>query len=103
MKQIALVFVAWLVYTHVGAAQLVSAAPCVAGTLATYVALGAGGCTIGNNILANFAQGPALNGTINVPPASLKVLPYGGTSNPGIVFDGSITAASGQTFSTLIN
>ena len=98
MKQICLIFVAWL-----GAVQLVSAAPCVAGTLASYSALGAGGCTIGSNVLANFSQGSPLNGTVNIPPGSLKIVPAGGSASPGIIVSGNITAASGQVFSTLIN
>ena len=67
MKKIGLLFFACL-----GAAPLVSAAPCVPGTLATYAALGPGGCTIGNNLLANFTQGSPLGGTVNIP-ASLSV------------------------------
>jgi uncharacterized protein (TIGR03437 family) len=98
MKQVGLLFLAWL-----GAAHLVSAAPCVPGTLSSYIALGAGGCTIGNNVLANFAQATALNGTIDIPPSGLNVFPSGGSSNPGIVVTGNITTASGQVFSALIN
>ena len=98
MKQIGLLFLAWL-----GAAQLVSAAPCVPGTLASYIALGAGGCTIGTNVLANFTQGSALNGAVNIPLAGLNVFPAGGASNPGIIVTGNITAGSGQVFSALIN
>jgi uncharacterized protein (TIGR03437 family) len=98
MKQVGLLILAWL-----GAAQFVSAAPCVPGTLASYIALGAGGCTIGSNVLANFTQGSALNGAVNIPLAGLNVFPAGGASNPGIVVTGNITAGNGQVFSALIN
>src|ERR1700761_6806984 len=98
MKQAGLSFLAWLV-----AAPLVSAAPCVPGTLMSYIALGSAGCTIGSNVLANFTQGTALNGTVNIPPAGLNIFPAGGASNPGIIVTGSIAAASGQVFSTLLN
>jgi uncharacterized protein (TIGR03437 family) len=98
MKHVGLIFLAWL-----GAAQLVSAAPCVPGTLASYMALGAAGCTIGTSVLANFTQGSPLNGTTTIPPAGLNIFPAGGASNPGIVVTGNISAAGGQVFSTLIN
>jgi len=62
-----------------------------------------GGCTIGSNVLANFTQGSALNGTVNISLAGLSVFPAGGASNPGIVVTGYITAGSGQVFSALIN
>ena len=52
MKQAGLILLAWL-----GAAYLAPAASCVPGTLASYMALGPAGCTIGSNVLANFAQG----------------------------------------------
>jgi len=92
-----------LCLASLGVAQLVSAAPCVPGTLASYIALGAGGCTIGGNVLANFAQGSALNGALNIPLAGLNVFPAGGAFDPGIVVTGNITAGSGQVFSALIN
>jgi uncharacterized protein (TIGR03437 family) len=98
MKQFGLLFFAWL-----GAAHLVSAAPCVPGTLESYIALGPGGCTIDGNVLANFAQAAALSGTINIPPSGLNVFPSGGPSNPGIVVTANVNAASGQVFSTLVN
>src|SRR6185437_12220882 len=98
MKQVGLFVIAWL-----GAAHLLSAAPCAPGTLASYMALGAGGCTIGANILANFTQGSPLNGTANIPPAGLNVFPAGGGASPGVVVTGNISAANGQVFSTLIN
>ena len=98
MKQIGLLFIAWL-----SAAHLVSAAPCAPGTLASYAALGAGGCTIGGNVLANFSQGQPLNGTANIPATSVNIFPAGGGSNPGVVVTVNLTAGSGQVFSTLFN
>ena len=98
MKQVGLILLAWL-----GSAHLVPAASCVPGTLASYMALGTAGCTIGGNVLANFTQGSALNGTINIPLTGLNIFPAGGSSNPGIVVTGSVTAGAGQVFSTLLN
>ncbi len=98
MKKVGLLLLAWL-----GTAQIVAAAPCVAGTLASYAALGTGGCTIGNNVLANFSQGSALDGTVNIPPGSLKIVPAGGAASPGIIVTANLTASAGQAFSTLIN
>ena len=98
MKQAGLILLAWL-----GTAYPAPAASCVPGTLASYMALGPAGCTIGSNVLANFAQGSALNGTTNIPASGLNIFPAGGSSNPGLIITGNVTAGSGQVFSTLLN
>src|SRR4051794_34348560 len=69
-----------------------SAAPvCVAGgTMASYMALGVGGCEIGNLLFSNFFYGSTGRGTgVAVPASAVLLTPVGaGTFNPGpgIVF-----------------
>lgn len=93
----------WLIFASLAVVQMAPAAQCAAGTLASYAALGAGGCSIGNSVLANFSLGNPLNGAVNIPPSALKIVPAGGASNPGLIITANITATSGQTFSTLVN
>lgn len=61
-----------------------SAASCVSGSLASYLALGSGGCTIGSNTLANFTIDPGLNGGTAINPTAITITPLGGSLNPGI-------------------
>jgi hypothetical protein len=68
----------------------VSAAPlCVAGgSMASYIALGSGGCMIGNELFSNFVYGSTANGTaVRVDATNVFLTPVGaGTYNPGIIF-----------------
>ncbi len=99
MKQIGFLAVALF-----GVVQLASAAPaCVSGSLASYIALGSGGCMIGTNILSQFTESSFLAGATAIAPGSLTVTPIGGTTNPGITVTGTITANTGQTFDALLN
>jgi hypothetical protein len=64
---------------------LVSASQvCVPGTLAAYIALGAGGCTIGTKTVSNFIA--LTGGATQLATASVNVSTSGGTSNPTLVF-----------------
>jgi hypothetical protein len=61
------------------------------GTMASYVALGGGGCSIGDLLFSNFLYGStgARNG-VAVSAASVFLTPVGsGTFNPGIIFSSS--------------
>lgn len=60
------------------------AATCNTGSLASYIALGPGGCTIGSNTLGNFAIDPGLNGGIAINPSAVIITPLGGSFDPGI-------------------
>jgi hypothetical protein len=90
----------------VGGACVASAAPlCVSGaTMASYQALGAGGCTIGNLLFSNFIYGGTSFGTASVPNTDVFLTPVdAGTfyPGPGIVFSSSgwsLPAASPTTF-----
>ena len=66
-----------------------SAAPlCVSGgTMASYEALGSGGCVIGNTLFSNFIYLNTFSGTgVAVPDTTVFLTPVGDTLNPGIVF-----------------
>lgn len=87
IKQISL-----LAFAALSVARLEAATSCVGGTLTAYVALGAGGCTIGNNTLYDFAILP--NGTAGATEISgaANLTPSGGNYNPSLGISVSQTA-----------
>jgi len=63
-----------------------AAPPCIAGaTMASYVALGVGGCQIGDKLFSNFIYGSTGQGTgVATPATTVFLTPVGaGTFNPG--------------------
>lgn len=68
------------------ATQLSSAATCTSGTLASYLALGSGGCTIGNDVLSNFQTLSGQTGATEIATNGVVVTPGGGTSTPSLTF-----------------
>lgn len=74
--------------------QISPAASCVSGTLASYVALGAGGCTIGGDTLANFKDLPG-TGATELGASAVSIMPIGGTFNPGLSATINVTAMNG--------
>lgn len=64
--------------------QLSPAASCVPGTLATYISLGATGCTIGGDTLANFQDLSGTAGSTEIGTSAVTITPSGGTYNPTI-------------------
>ncbi len=68
--------------------------PCVPGTLASYIALGARGCSIGNVTFANFSYPVSTANTI--PPNEILVTPVPVVFNPGLAFSAPWQAAAGQ-------
>jgi len=76
--------------------QLCRGASCVSGTLASYIALGATGCTIGANNLSGFQTLSGLAGAISVSPADVTITPNGGALNPGITVGANASAAAGM-------
>jgi hypothetical protein len=90
MKQI--VFIASAMLSIAG---LCSAAPCANGTLSSYVALGATGCSIGTNTLYDFqilSGGTA--GATAIAPASISVSAMGGNYSPALTFTTNQTATA---------
>jgi hypothetical protein len=71
-----------LALTFCGAAQ---AAPCVGGGLASYLGLGAGGCTIGNTQFSDFSLPLLGTGVTGIDTSAVTVVPIGGTA-PGFSF-----------------
>jgi hypothetical protein len=60
--------------------------PCVAGSLASYEALGATGCTIGTNLVSSFTTLPGTTGGTELDPANISISTFGGSSSPQLVF-----------------
>lgn len=76
-----------------------SAAPvCTSGTLADYVALGSGGCTIGDKLFSNFSYASTAGGGASAVAANqVAVSPLVSALDPGILFSsGGWTAFNGQ-------
>lgn len=65
---------------------------CTTGTLATYEALGSGGCTIGGVTVGSFGAVPGTTGATAINPTTVTVTPVGGTTNPELDFSVSLTA-----------
>jgi hypothetical protein len=77
------------------------AAPvCVVGTLDSYVALGAGGCSIGSSTFADFSATSMLGGATPILPASVTVIP---SSIPALDFALVVSAGAGDLFDILIH
>jgi len=77
---------------------------CVAGSLATYIELGAEGCEFNDAVFANFSYSGAASGTpdqiLVIPvPAGPIVVPY----SPGLNFSARWQAARGQTAVSVIH
>jgi hypothetical protein len=88
----------------VGAVCLASAAhanPCTDGSLASYEALGAGGCTIGTNLISSFGTLSGTTGATELPAGDVMIDPSGGTSNPELMFSVTQTAATGELLETI--
>ena len=99
MKHIAICFAAIF-----GIAQLASAAQvCAAGTLATYEALGAGGCTIGTNTVFDFNTPSGISGATPIALGNINITPSGGTTSPTLTFTTSATASDGMLLEALID
>jgi hypothetical protein len=91
MKQVLLLTLAMASFARLGAA-----ANCASGALASYVGLGATGCTIGSNTLSNFKILSGINLATPISPSAITITPTGGTSNPGLTISTTQTATSGS-------
>lgn len=80
---------------------LCSAAPCVSGTLSSYIGLGGAGCTIGTNTLFDFRMLPGTAGGSEIAALNVLLAPLGGAFDPGLVTTVSATAMSGSVLETL--
>jgi hypothetical protein len=90
-----------LVIAFVTLSPAAIAAPCGAGTLADYVALGS--CEIGATTFSGFESLPDLPaGAVQIPDAAIQVAPVASATDAGLVFGLNAAAAAGQVLSTLI-
>ncbi len=74
----------------------VFAAPCTNGTLADYIALGAGGCQNGSVLFSAFATAPGQTGATLIAPTLITVTPDGTLFLPNLLFTVNRTASSNQ-------
>lgn len=75
---------------------------CVAGTLVDYIALGAGGCTIGTATLGGFSAAQSLAGGVALSPAGITVTPTAIGSGHRLDFGLSALAGPGDLLGLLI-
>jgi hypothetical protein len=102
MKNIAISFAA--IIGIVGIAPLASGnSVCATGTLATYEALGPGGCTIGTNTVFDFNTPSGITGATPIAPGSIEIIPSGDTASPTLTFITSSTASDGTLLESLID
>ncbi len=85
-----------IVSVVMAAAALGSAAPCVNGSLASYIALGPGGCTIGSDTLFGFQTVDGIVGATVVGTTNLAIAPFGGATSFGFTATTSQTAGAGS-------
>jgi hypothetical protein len=76
--------------------KISSAATCTGGTLASYLSLGSGGCTIGGDTVSNFKTLSGQNGASPIAPSAVTVTIGGGSFNPSLSFSTSQSASSGS-------
>ncbi|MFL6447090.1 MAG: hypothetical protein ACJ746_05305 [Bryobacteraceae bacterium] len=80
---------------------LCSGAPCVSGSLSSYIALAGGGCTIGTNSLFNFQVVSGTTGGTEIAAVNVLLSPLGGAVDPGLNTSVNGTATSGSVLETL--
>ena len=74
------------------------AAPCVPGSLASYVALGSSGCSVGSALFFGFADLPVQGGAFSIPDTNVFVNPVT-AGGPGFRFNVNATAPAGASSS----
>jgi hypothetical protein len=95
MKRACLALMCWLLPTAA------FAAPCLPGSLASYVALGGGGCSIGNALFFNFVDLPLQGGAAPIADFSGLVNPVD-SGHPGFRFNVNGQAAAGDLLERVI-
>ncbi len=83
----------FLTLTTFGVLQVASASSlCTTGTLASYEALGAGGCLLGGDTISSFTTISGITGATPIDPTLVEITPSGGTDDPVLEFDVNQTA-----------
>jgi PEP-CTERM motif len=72
------------------------AAPCLPGSLASYIALGSTGCSVGSALFSNFTSLPLQGGASAIPDTATFVNPVDEAFGPGLRFDVNSTADAGD-------
>lgn len=91
MKQLVLLLSGILLLT-----QLTAASTCVDGTLASYIALGANGCTLGTNTLSGFHILSGQASATPIDPGMISITPLGGVPDPEFTAAFNATASTGM-------
>jgi hypothetical protein len=84
----------FLISTTIVLSSLCSGSTCTNGSLASYIALGSGGCTIGTNTLFDFHTLTGISGATPIAPGDVSISPSGGDFSPGFTASVSQTAAA---------
>jgi hypothetical protein len=91
MKQVLLLALATFSFARLGVA-----ASCSNASLAAYVSLGTGGCTIGGNTLSDFTILSGIAGATPILPSAITIMPTGSSFNPGLTISMTQTANTGS-------
>jgi hypothetical protein len=91
-------FLRLLVFSALSGAWITpaSALPCLPGTLSDYVALGAGGCSIGSTAFADFAVEPFPGFAVDLDPGTILLTPI--TGGFALSADEAVVAGPGDFF-----
>ena len=77
---------------------------CTMESLASYISLGSGGCTIGADTFASFRiVSPGTAGATAIDPSTVTVTPSGGTTDPTLTFTTSLTTTTPELLEALFN
>ena len=74
---------------------------CVSDSLSGYIALGAGGCSIGANTLSDFSALSGISGATAIAPAVISLSPIDSTASPGLNTTVNVSAGSGTVLEAL--
>jgi hypothetical protein len=87
-----------------GVASLARGEPiCVPGTLASYVALGAQGCSAGSSLLSNFEILSGINLSSPISPSAINITPIVSATDIGLTLNVSANATGGAILESLIS
>ncbi len=84
-------------------AQLSSATTCTSGTLASYLALGSAGCTIGGDTFSSFQTLSGQTGATAIGAGSVLITPGGTSTAPELTFTTTSTAAANALFESIFD
>lgn len=84
----------WLALMVLATAPGFATSLCVTGTLASYEALGAGGCTLDGHLVKSFSYS-MISGTVTIPDTSIIVTPSVGFDSMWLTFSSTDFSVSG--------